>query len=248
MLKLKDLFTLLATGELSNISLGRDSNGEINESEYPKLIGYINLGLIELCKRFRLLENELLLHTTPDLALYPLRDANVVGSEESPTGYIELLSGQHSINIIEVTGIFDVYGNEIVMNNRYSTHQPTIQNRNPTPSILQVATDTLRFNGLVDATDYNIVYQAYPDKITLDSAFDSDNCVITAPDTVTEALLFYVAYRIYKPAGVNNPAANADKSSFYQQQYELSCQKIELLGLGIQNCDNEDTFHTKGWA
>jgi len=237
MLKLKDLFTLLAAGDLSNVSLGRDSYGEINETEYPKVIGAINLGLVELCKRFRLLENELLLHVTPATSLYYLRDANVVGLVPSPTRYIELLSGQSSVNIIEVTGVFDSAGNEIIINNRHTT-----------PSIVQAATDTLRFSGLTAATTYNVVYQAHPDKIDLNTAYSSETCILPVPDAVIEPLMFYVAHRIYKPGGVNNSAANADKSAGYQQQYELSCQKIELLGLGIQNCDSEDTFAAKGWV
>lgn len=234
MLKLEDLFTLLTAGELSNVSLGRDNTGKILESEYPKLIGCINLGLVELCKRFRLLENELLLHVTPDIALYQLRDDNILDQD---SGYIELLSGQRGVNIIEVTGIFDAAGSELTMNNRHAK-----------PAVVQAATDTLRFSGLTTAAAYNVVYQAYPDKLVPEDAFRADSCLIPVPDAITEALLAYVTYRIYKTAGVHNSTANVDKSAAYQQQYELACQKIELLGLGIQNCDDEDTFAADGWV
>jgi hypothetical protein len=237
MIVLKDLFTLLATGEFSNISLSRNNTGGINESEYAKVIGHINLGLVEIYKRFKLMENELTLHVTPDLSVYYLQDDRVVVTTPNTTEYLEFLSGQTGVNIIEITGVFDVDGNELVINNRHST-----------PSILQQSIDILKITKLTEAMALNIVYQAYPIKLVLDDDFDPETHILPISDVIVEALLYYIASRIYKPTGANNSTANADKSAGYQQQYELSCQKIDLLGLGIQNCDSENTFETRGWA
>lgn len=237
MITLKELFTLLATGEFSNIALSRNSTGGINEAEYPKIIGHINLALVEIYKRFKLMENELTLHISPEQALYYLRTDRLVVTTPNTTEYIELTSGQTDLNIVEVTGIFDADGNELIINNRYTT-----------PSIQQQAMDILKISKLTEAMSVNVVYQAFPGKIVLDDAFDVETYTLPISDVILEAILYYVASRIYKPSGANNSTANADKSISYQQQYELSCQKIDLFGLGIQNCDSEDTFEARGWV
>lgn len=239
MILLKDLFTMLATGEFSNISLSRNSTGSINESEYAKVIGHINLGLVEIYKRLRLMENEVTLHAVPEVTAYYLREDRIAPlAQISSQRYIERPENYEGLlNIIEITKVFDTIGNELTLNNRFAT-----------PAILQTSTDTLKITKLDVAQTFNVVYQAYPSEIILDDDFDPVNCVLPIPRTIVEALLFYVAYRVYKPTGANNSTANADKSASYQQQYELACQKLELYGLNIQDCDQDNTFTSNGWV
>lgn len=239
MILLKDLFTLLATGEFSNIALSRNNTGGINESEYAKIVGHINLGLVELYKRFRLMNNELVLHVSPTTMTYYLREDRMVPAHQiSSSRYIERPDDlEGCLNIVEITGAFDADGNELTINNRFKT-----------PAIVQSSTDTLKISKLTEAQTISITYQAFPSKIVLDADFDPEACVLPIPDTIIEALLYYIASRVYKPTGANNSTANADKSAGYQQQYELSCQKLELFGLGIQDDDSSNTFEEKGWA
>jgi len=239
MVSLRELFSMLATGEFSNISLSRNTTGSISESEYPKIIGHINLGLIEIYKRLRLMENEVTLHAVPEVSDYYLREDRIASlAQISQTRYIERPANYDGfLNIIEITKVFDTLGNELTLNNRFVT-----------PAIIQTSTDSLKITKLEEAQTFQIVYQAYPNKIVLDSSFDPEDYILQIPTTILEALLFYIAYRVYKPTGANNSTVNADKSASYQQQYELSCQKLELYGLGIQDCDQDNTFETKGWV
>jgi hypothetical protein len=185
------------------------------------------------------MENELRLHVAAGGATYYLRADRMVSADQlTSTRYIERPDNfEGCLNIVEVTGIFDSEGNELVMNNRFST-----------PGITQLSMDTLKFTKVTSSMVLNVVYQASPTKIILDDDFNPEEDVLHIPDTIIEALLYYVASRIYKPTGANNSTANADKSISYQQQYELSCQKIDLFGLTIQNCDSEDKFESEGWA
>jgi len=230
---------MLATGEFSNISLSRNNTGSINESEYAKVINHLNVGLVEIYKRLRLMENEVALHVTPTVTDYFLRENRIASLDQISTSrYIERPSNYEGLlNIIEITKVFDAIGNELTLNNRFAT-----------PAIIQTSTDSLKITKLDEAQILNVVYQAYPTKITLDDDFEPENCVLPIPTTIIEALLFYVAYRVYKPTGANNSTVNADKSASYQQQYELACQKLELYGLGIQDCDQDNTFESKGWV
>jgi len=239
MVLLRDLFHLLASGEFSSISLSRTSTGGLNESEYEKVIGHLNLGIVEIYKRFRFLENELTLHADPRVTKYYLREDRIADLHHINTQrYIERPSDPDGcLNIIEITGVFNEAGDEYTMNNRFKT-----------PCILQKANDILTITKLTAPEKLSIVYQAYPSKITMEDDFNPREIVVPIPETIIEALLYYVASRVYKPMGSNDSTANADKSASYQQQFELSCQKLEFYGLDPDNQDAANTFEERGWV
>jgi len=239
MILLKDVFTLLATGEFSNIALKKDRVGALDESEYNKVIGHLNLALVELYKRFKFKEGEVTLHTFTDVPIYYIRpDRMVPLNYISETRYIEQPpDNDGNLNIIEIKAIHDELGNEVTMNNRYLT-----------PYVKQQAFDVLKFFGLTSDQIFYITYQAHPSPIILDDDFDLNVYAIDASNIILEAVLYYIAARVYQPMGANNSTANADKSSIYQNQYELACQKIEQFGLDIQTDDEPDTYEKDGWA
>lgn len=241
MILLKDIFNLLATGEFSNIALAVDGRGELQEKEYPKVVGHINLGLIELHKRFNLFQKELRLYVRPDIQRYYLRE-DKVGSLNNMGKRVYILEPDEEdengfLNIVEVTGAYDSTGESIDLNNRKST-----------PMINQVATDTLKITKVTSPTYIDIEYQAFPDKIVIDDDFDPEDVELNISDNIVEALLYYVAGRVYKPTGSNESTAGADKSASYDSKYELACQKLDLLGLETQCNDEENNFETEGWA
>jgi hypothetical protein len=239
MILLKDIFTLLATGEFSNIALDKDRNGNLDESEYEKVIGHLNLALVELYKRFKFQEEEINIHVNMTESIYYLRPEYMVPlGFISTTKYLEKPSDSDgSLNIIEVKDIYDANDEKLSFNNRFAT-----------PFIKQKAVDTFKITGLEAAAVYRIVYQAHPPLIILDNDFELDECAINIPRTILDAILYYIATRIYRPIGANNSTANADKGDNYQQQYELACQKIDLYGLDIQFDDEPDNYERDGWA
>lgn len=239
MVILRDLFDLLATGELSNIKLSRTTTGSLAEEEYGKIVGHINLGVLELYKRFKLLEKELTLHACPGVTEYYLRPERMASLHNMNTRtYIESFeNNEENINIIEVLDIFDDVGNKLHMNDRFAT-----------PTIIGASVDILKITKLPAPQVLSVVYQSYPDRIIIDDDFDAEEYEYDIPPTIIEPLLYYIAARTYKPMGANDSSVNADKSVNYQQQYELSCQKLELYGLDVQNNDNPDTFASDGWA
>ena len=239
MIVLKDLFNLLASGEFSNISLTRTGSGQLNEKEYPKVIGHINLGILDIYKRFKFLENELVLHVDPSVSKYYLRPEKVTNLHNITTKmYIERPDDTEGcLNIIEVTSMWDSEGDELTMNNRYTT-----------PAIKQLSNDTLKITGVPEKTTMNVVYNAYPDKIVIGDDFSPEEHMLAIPETIIEPLLYYIAMRVYKPTGSNDSTANADKSAAYQQQYELSCQKIDLYGLELSDDDSAGKFENEGWT
>jgi hypothetical protein len=239
MVDLKKLFNLLATGEFSNIALSREDSGAISEEDYDKVVGHLNLGIVEIYKRFEFLHNELKLHVDPSVETYYLRPERVADLHNiTLKAYIERPEdGEGCLNIVKVTNVYDVDGNEYTINNRFKS-----------PAIIQPAHDVLKITNLETAAVLSIVYQAYPDLINLSSDFDLDDHVLYIPEIIVEPLLYYIASRVYKPTGSNDSTANADKSAGYQQQYELACQKIGLFGLDPQHDNKPNDFEEDGWV
>jgi len=239
MIPLKDIFSLLASGEFSNISITKDHRGNIDEAEYGRVIGHINLAIVEIYKRFKFLEDEVILHAFPHISKYYLRsDYMTTADRISERKYIECTDDSTSINIIEIKDIYDDLEKKVTLNNRFCV-----------PYIKQLSNDTLKITGLEQATTFSIVFQAYPQLILLDDSFNINTYSLNIPTTIIEAILYYVAARVYKPIGANNSTEGADKSSTYDHKYELSCQKLEHYGLDITDNDKDnDKFHNQGWA
>lgn len=239
MVVLKDLFDLLATGEFSNLTLAHSPTGGLDEKEHEKVVGHINLGILEIYKRFKLLQNELVLHITPGLDKYYLRPEKVAAVQHmGQRMYIERSEDPDwSLNIIEIIGVFDSLGTEIIINNRFMS-----------PSIVQLAPDVLKITKIETYQTLDIIYQSCPTKIVVDDSFNPEEFVIYIPETIIEPLLYYVAARTYKPMGANDSSENSDKSASYEQKYELACLKFDLYGLSPQHDDKEDTFTKDGWA
>jgi len=239
MIPLKDIFSLLATGEFSNLAIGKDHRGNIDEAEYGKIIRHINLAVIEIYKRFKFLEDEVILHAFPSISKYYLRPSYMVSADRiNERTYIERIGDYNSINIIEIKDIYDEQEKKVTLNNRFCV-----------PYIKQLSDDTLKITGLSKRTKFSVVFQAYPQLIILNDSFNLDIYHLNIPTTIVEAILYYVAARVYKPIGANNSTEGADKSSSYDHKYELSCQKIEHYGLDIDD-DNKDInkFHKQGWV
>lgn len=240
MILLKDLFSSLASGEFSNITLTKDRNGNLDESHYNQVISHINLGLVEIYKRFKLMEKEVVLYAYPERTFYYLRPEFTAKSGSiTEEKYIEQPEGYDGfLNLIEVKAVYNEEQKEVVLNNRFYI-----------PSIRQVSDDVLQIKNLEAPHKFSIVYQAHPSPIVLNDSFDLNYYTLNIPKTIIEPLLYYVASRVYKPMGANNSTVNADKSDSFQQKYELACQKLTLFGLDIDIHDNDlGVFEREGWV
>lgn len=248
MIILQDLFTSLATGAYSNTTFS-NADGTLKEGYYLKVSQLINLGIVEIYKRFKFLENELNLHVTPETTKYYLRTDRVAAIDlMSDALYIEDATGVDGfLNIIKVTSVYDTSGVEISVNN--SRNKVNISDSNIfIPTIVQLAPDILQITNLASAQVLNIVYQSYPNKIPVTTYVDPTNYLLDIPDFIVEPLISFIAAKTFKPMGANDSTANADKSASYEQQYELGCQKIGMYGLDIQDTAERETFASKGWA
>jgi hypothetical protein len=237
MIMLQNLFSILAIGPYANTTFS-DTNGTIKEQYYSKVATLTNLGIVEIYKRFKLLENELSLHIDPSVTNYYLRSNRVAPLANITTEqYIEEVTDVDGfLNIIKVTGAYDSSGTEIRLKTRSSI-----------PTIMEVASDVLQITNIEIADTLSITYQSYPTKI-ISEDLDPEYYELNIPEYIVDPLVSYIAAKTFKPMGANDSTANADKSASYEQQYELACQKLLIYGLFVEDSTERDNFETKGWV
>jgi len=232
---LSEIFEYLTFGELSHLSIGGIDAGTIDVGDYPRIIANVNLGMIELHKRFNLKVREVPLQLYDQITMYNLHTDYAESNTESlqPIKYITdgALVHPFSDDILLITHVYNEIGEELPLNDLdedYSVFTPT-------PITLQVP-DSSNENALA------IVYRAQPVKIPMDTA-DATSVEIELPDQFTEALLAYVAWRIFAPLNVGE---RAEANSYYAK-FESAVALIKDLGmLNIDNNANQK-FGDNGW-
>lgn len=242
MIVLENLFSMLTTGPYAGTTFSGTA-GVLKEEHYTKVTHLVNLGILEIYKRFKFLENELTLHITPNTRNYyliPTRVASLASITEAM--YIETPTNINGfLNIVKVTAAYDASGTELRLNNPTSADELL-------PTIIELAPDVLQITNIVSPQAISILYQAYPTKLTVDDCYDYDTYEVNIPDMVIDPLISYIAAKTFKPMGSNDSTANADKSASYEQQFELACQKLAVYGLSVQDHTERETFDKHGWV
>lgn len=81
---LSELFKYLSYGELSQLSLGTGSGGEISESDFPTLAAHVNLGLSQIYTRLPLKQEQTVIALQTGISTYTV-DGNVIKIEQVVT-------------------------------------------------------------------------------------------------------------------------------------------------------------------
>lgn len=247
-MKLMEVFNQLTYGELSQISLGGAEQGEINLTNYDKVVAHINLGLTALYKRFPLKEGRLTVELQQGRLTYPLSTAYAVSNTASlePVKYILDSDTSFKGDIHKVEGVFTSIGYELGLNdqaNPYAVMTPSAQ-------VLSVPA-TIVANGM-DLPEYlktstlSVVYRANHPIIDVNAgAFDPETYEVELPYSHLEPLLLYVASRVNNPIGMTNEfhAGNS-----YAAKYEQACQQLEQLNLRVDQGSQYNRLESKGWV
>lgn len=240
MITLQEIFDTLATGEFSNLKLGNSLLGTISEEDYPKIVSAINLGLLDLHKRFPLREGEIIVHQYPGVTKYELREsrANILGLLDNET-YIELTEGESwPGDLIKVDSLWETDGTEIPLNDPCYADTGGF-----TPSF-----DILKMVPRSPAIPVYIKYRAGYPKIVITDSFNPETEILHIPDYILEALLFFIASRVFR--GIASKASEGEVTSAhtYLTLYRTVCQEITNQGLTSQDKNDSDQFKSNGWV
>ena len=218
----REVVDLAQNSELKNIAVGREN---------ATVIGYINLGLIELYKRFPIETDEVVIR---------------LGDPSDPC-YISDTTYKMPNNYMGIIAAYDEQPDDSV--SMIGNQIPINEEENP-ESIM-----TMGFNKIqVPAAPYgayiSIIYSAGPSLIISSSLLDSsgnfiNDADIPLPYFMMEPLLHYIGYRGYLSL---NADVNTDNNTHYMR-FDASCRRI--LELGLLTGDDVDAsirFIDKGFV
>lgn len=208
----QEVITLARAGELLQLSPTIKNDNEV-------LVGFINLGLIELYKRFQLRTEE---------ALITLAAGKTIYSLDGTDPDVELSGGK-------VMYVIAAYGDDGLPDDTTTTDPILPLNVEDDPfSINMVGYDQVQIPLVTASAMVSLIYQAFPSK-ALATALDAE---VDVPDQFVEALLNYIGYRGH---GAMDGSIQTESNTHYMR-FEASCDKIRQLGVGITaddlNMDN----------
>ena len=250
-MKLQDVFDQLTTGEFSQMSIGGSAAGVIEESNWPKVINHINLGLIDLYKRFNLKEGRIKLLLQPGVTTYAIKSAYAVNNRSSreTVRYLEDSKAQpFKDDIQKIEKVLTDSGYELGLND--STDPYAVF----TPSAFVLRVPEIIVDGSVDipdqlnTQDLVLVYRASHPRIDMGQEgcpFHPARVEIELPDSHLEALLFYIASRANNPVGMTNEfhAGNS-----YYAKYLASCQALKDVNLQVDQDSQNTRLQRNGWV
>lgn len=193
----KEFIQLARDGELKNINAG-------SPESLSEVVGYLNLGLIELYKRFPLNVKEHIIEDTTE-TLHVLPD--------------------DVLQVVEVYGLVDSNGEDIVV-------EVPINEPSENYSIFLPSYNTVQIPYMNKGVVISLLYHAAPQYVTYtdnegEIAYTPEELPI--PLQLVEALLNYVGYRAH---GSMNSDINTETTTHYKR-FEASCSRIHQLGLYV---------------
>lgn len=239
MITLEALFSNMAHGELSNISIGDPELGSISPSDYAKVVSHVQAGLTALHQRFLLRSGEVAIQQYEGILKYWLKldyaQTNVTSLQ--PIRYIIDTADDPFIeNVLKIEQIFDELGDEFKIND----------------GSVDVPIYTPRYNCLTISPTYTnpmwfVNYRADYPRIEIDGDFDPAEVELDIPSWLEEPLQAYIAGRIMngRSHSVFEGVAEGDK---YMARYEQLCQTIEFQNLDADDNETYDRIGENGWV
>jgi hypothetical protein len=205
-----DYLSYITTSEIKQLAIsdiGGSTPTDQQKENKASLITFINLANSELHKKFSLISKEMVFTDVKPNSLHAI-----------PTDFLYAISASYKD------------GTEIPINDESTKYTDDIDYNVsilfPTPfEMLVKGTDT----ETPPRDDISLVYIAAPDKVTTTTDF------IDLPETYTEALIEYVAYKAHAAVSGDMKAEN----NTYYLRYRESIKNIKLTGLA--NPDNLDS-------
>lgn len=198
-MKLIEVFENLTAGELSQLAIGGGESGEVDPSNYGKLLTHINLGLTALYTRFNLKEGE------TSFALVPGKRSYVI----------------HRDDLLKIERVYDGLGNEWALNDEGNALACRILSTKQ----LQVP-EVLAATGGIVRVGYRA---NHPRIIVEFGTFNPALTEVELPYSHLQALLYFVASRCYNPVGMTNEfhAGNSYMAKYEAECVRLEMENLE---------------------
>ena len=245
MFYLQELFDDLAYGEFANMAISDPITGSITVDKYPKIVSYINAGLLDLYSRFRIKTKECLLYQRENKTTYYIRDEHLGDPfAGNPEIYIDgTVDDPPNNDIIRFIEAYDNDANEVHINDARYPEDIFI----PEPDVITLTPGNLCIPP-VPLKIISLVYQAAYPKIVIDSSFDPGTYKLHFPSFLKLALTAYIASRLFVSKDSQAIEGQPRLSSTFLYRYEAECNKIKSLSLISEISDEAEQFENNGWV
>lgn len=243
-MQLQEIFDQLSQSELSQLNLGGEGSG-INESNWEKVLTQVNRGLTELHKRFMLREGRVTLAMQEGLRAYLLDPKHAVSTpaQAGITKYL-LDSGDEPFtgDLLKVEKVLTADGEELLLNvNGAYWDQSQRSVRTPTYNRLILPSD-------LAVQELTVVFRAdHPRLVKTPGYFNLADVEVELPRSHSEALLYFVASRLFSPMGLSGNTAYHEGNN-YQGMFETACQLLENQDYQQKESEENCRLHKKGWV
>lgn len=231
-MNLADVLDNLIYGELSKSFLGDD--GELPVGRYNQMITHVGFAISDLYKRFDLKRASTIINVVDGVYRYPL----------VPT------------DLIEVLDVTTAGGASLPMNQVYTTgSEDEAKILSLVPSVSTTEVGVLVVSKGVLPQVLTVHYKANHPKITRVSQQDEPNfdpslVPIELPEAYMEAVMYFVAARVFMADGVVGMAGRAPfhVGNNYTAKYEAACLQLTKQGIDVGEKIEGGRFYSRGFV
>ena len=240
-MNLKDIFKDLSYGELQGLAIGNlipdDNESEPDPKSYKQIMSHINRALTKIYSRFLLSSKEIYIEQSESIAEYILDKRYAQANTASPIALVDRYIADSTAypfedDVLKIEQCFDEEGGLLFLNDpteEFSLYTPSFRSiQMPYPN---------EFNTVA------VQYRASHPRLEYTPDEDAEDILVAVPESLYEALLYYVAYRA-SPQSIGG----VDGAQTFLQLYEQACQGVEKQGLYIQAETANWRFDAKGWV
>lgn len=235
-MKLSDILEQLTYGELSQLNMGGWSGNEVRQEDLAKVVSHINMGLLELHKRFWLRSSDVIIQLYDHIQTYTLDRRYAITNVLSTELYKYIVDSQYEPfqdNVLRIEQVYNEGGELLFLNDLtepWSVFTPSWNSiQIPFPE---------RHNSLL------VHYRAAHPLVRVTPETDAATVDIDIPPGLLEPLLLYVGARAYSAL---NSDGNAEGNN-YLQKFEASCKIAEANGMQIHTNYGNLRLDQKGWV
>lgn len=258
MIFFSQILNLLQGAEFNNLAIveGKGGAARVKRTEYNRLISVTNAALDVLHQRFELASNTVRIQTTLGKTKYVLDASESI--YRNPMGFIlDSPDDPFTNDILEISAIHAPNGRELLLNNYHEhiRHDHPVRELNVDELCISLYTldyRTLRIPPNLRDTQLTITYRCSGKHLDLlaDEANDPiDDIYIPLPISYINAIVYYIASRIYNAKGAETIGRGIfHEGNNYQTKFEQEAASLKTAGFEVeQMIDDTSGFYNKGF-
>lgn len=222
-MKLQELFYVLESGELSNLSLVDPETGGIKPEHYGKIVTSANLAVTDLHTRFLIKKGIATVQLSDGKIVYPLQPRFVVTAAAKPDQNIT--TGDSLSTLLRILSVHDQCGRELPLNNGDPKRGVTT----PTFNMLAISEPLFHEYGTRTLT---VEFQKNGKLIqTCDREYDPECIEVDVDSRYMNALALFIASRLHNPSGFGTEGVHEGNN--YHTLYLEECARLQNTGQSI---------------